>query len=93
MLCLKVPKLDRQNPMDQGATDDSLTQDSNSGSRLDFHKGCSSFLVLLVIMSKDGVNVKSPGGPLAVHESAGLESHIGRRNHRGAIQSSGALPL
>jgi len=92
MLCLEVPKLDRQNPVDQRATDDSLSQDSNSWSRLDFHDGCSSFLVLLVIMSKDGINIKSPGSPLAIHESAGLESHLGKPNHCDAIQSSGAFP-
>jgi hypothetical protein len=34
----------------------------------------------LVIMPKDGVNIKSPGSPLAVHESAGLEGHFGKPN-------------
>lgn len=92
MLRLEVPELDRQNPVNQRATDDSLSQYSNSWSCLNFHEGCSSFLVLLVIMSKDGINIKSPSSPLAIHESAGLESHLGKPNHRGAIQSSGAFP-
>ena len=79
--------------MDQGTTDDSLSQDSNGGSRLYFHKRCSSFLVLLVIMPQDGINIKSPGSPLPIHKSVGLEGHLGKPSYGDAIQLSGVLPL
>jgi len=75
----------------QRAANDRLSQYSNRWIRFNGHKIWISSFVLLVVVPKHGVNIKSPCCPFSVHESAGIESHLDKLVHRGSIQSDVAI--
>ncbi len=64
--------------MDQRRFDNRLGQQTHHRSLLDLHSICSGLFILLIVVSKDGINIQGPGGPFAILEDARLERHLGK---------------
>lgn len=74
---LVVPESDRQDPVHEWTANYSLSKKSQFRGVFHFRRGVCIVPVLLIMMSKYTMDVQSPGDPLSVYQTAGIESHVG----------------